>query len=550
MQVLLRRRRQDIAIWKTLGFSQPDLHLIFTFEAALLGLGGSVAGALSGVLVSTGLLEVFRQTSSLLYSWKFSFTPPLIGVLVGTLTTVIFASWAILLSSQAQPMDLFRNEPVDVRRLPGCQSVLLGALLAIPFISVSALVMKSLLEAVAMLILTGIGIAILAAFFSALLWLCTRLFTLKRFPLLRMAFVSLRRRGMALVFAMIALFVGVVSMSLGLAVVQFRTMKTTGLPLMSHSGNLEVLATANQERIVRQTIRAQEPEHVVASYRAELAGLAADNLADDTVSGVEAVLIRVTDPQGYLLSGAGWGSQPEGVYAPKGANLPAGSQVQAYFPDGRVETFRVIGSYRVDPESLDIFPPTGLLMSAEALTSAARPDAIAFTVQVAPADLSQMTRALGSALPQATVVNLEAYAARFMQSYQKLYVLPVAVAGLALLAGFLLVANSVSLAMLDRRYEIGILKAMGYARSQIIWVYVAEFGLVGLLATVTGVTVIQSMLAILALSAHLSIAVLLLSFPALLLIGFCGIVMTSLTVVGVTWQPTGISPLVVLNEGN
>ena len=145
MQVLLRRRQREIAIWKTLGYRQGDLRLIFTIEAALLGLTGSLLGAALGVLISTGLLELFRRTSNLLYEWRFSPAPPLAGILVGTLTTVIFAYWAIVISSQARPMALLRNEPVDVESLPGCQSAGLGLLLAVPFAALSSLVMGSVL---------------------------------------------------------------------------------------------------------------------------------------------------------------------------------------------------------------------------------------------------------------------------------------------------------------------------------------------------------------------------------------------------------------------
>jgi hypothetical protein len=58
------------------------------------------------------------------------------------------------------------------------------------------------------------------------------------------------------------------------------------------------------------------------------------------------------------------------------------------------------------------------------------------------------------------VVNLVAHAARFALAYRNLFNLAVSMAGLALLAGVLLMANSVSLAVLDRRYDIGVLKAI------------------------------------------------------------------------------------------
>ena len=133
----------------------------------------------------------------------------------------------------------------------------------------------------------------------------------------------------------------------------------------------------------------------------------------------------------------------------------------------------------------------------------AQADSVTFFAQVPPGQVRRAAADLTAALPQATVVDLVAYAARFMQSYQKLYVLAIAMSGLALLAGILLVANSVSLAMLDRRYEIGILKTVGYTRRQILTIFAVEYGWVGLLATGAGVLLIQGLLALLAIANHL-----------------------------------------------
>jgi putative ABC transport system permease protein len=547
MQVLLRRRQREIAIWKTLGYREGHLRLIFSLEAGLLGLAGSLLGAGLGVLVSSGLLELFRHTSTLLYEWTFSLTPPLMGVLVGTLTTLIFAYWAIVISSQARPMALLRNERIDVQGLPGCQSALLGLLLAELFTALTSLVMESLTAGIGVLGGIVVGIAVLGGFFSGLLRVCTRFLPLRGFPLVRMAFNSLQRRGTALVFAMIALFVGVLSMSLGQVVWQTTQLKSSGPPVDIQGYNLNILGAAGQEGAIRQAVQAQNPQRVDVGYRTALASL---SLAEDggPLSAMAAVLVGRSDPQDYVISGADWGSQPDGVYAYLGTNLKAGSQVQATFRDGTTKTFTVVGSYDVNYRLPDLYPPTGLLMTADAFTRVARPDSLTFFVQVPSGQLSRAEAVLGAALPQATVVNLEVYAGRFMESYQNLYVLPMAMAGLALVAGFLLVANAVSLAMLDRRYEIGILKTVGYSRRQILSIFAVEYGLVGLLATGAGVLLVQALLAALAVVNHQPAYVLLLNLPSMALIAFCGVGLTLLTVLGVTWEPTRVSPVVVLNE--
>ena len=501
------------------------------------------------MLISGQVLELLRRTSTMLYDWQFSPTPPLLGILVGTLTTVIFAYWAIVVSGQARPMALLRNEPIDVRRLPGCQSAALGLLLAAPFTALASLVMASVVAGIGVLASIMIGITMVGGFFSGGLWICTRLLPLRGFPLVRMAFNSLHRRGGALVFAMIALFVGVLSMSMGMAVTQISERQISVRSVDFQGYNLNILATAGQERTIGKAVQAQHPEQVGVGYRTALAGLRI--VANGgPVSATDAILVGRSAPEDYVVSGADWGSQPDGVYAYKGANLKAGSQVEATFRDGTIRIFTVVGSYDINYDSINLYPPTGLLMTAETFTRVARPDSLTYFVRVAPDRLSSVAAALGAALSQATVLNLVAYAGRFMQGYQKLFVLPLAMAGLALLAGILLVANSVSLAMLDRRYETGILKTVGYARRQILSIFMVEYGLVGLLATSTGVLLVQALLVVLAVANHLPASVLLLNVRSLALIALCGIGLTLLTVFGVTWDPIRDSPVVVLNERN
>jgi predicted lysophospholipase L1 biosynthesis ABC-type transport system permease subunit len=469
------------------------------------------------------------------------------GILVGTLTTVIFALWAIVITGQTRPMALLRNESMAVNGLAGCQSAALGLLLAVMFTALTSLAMESVAAGIAVLGLILIGIAILGGFFSGALWVCIRILPLSGFPMLRMAFNSLHRRGAALVFAMIALFAGVFSMSLGLAVTQKGRIETTGGRSADfHSYNLTILAAAGQENAIRQALQTQALEKVGVGYRSALNSLRV--AGGGTINATNPVLVGRSDPQDYIVSGAAWGSQPDGVYVYKGDNLKAGSQMEVTFRDGTTHIFPVVGSYGINYHSIDLYPPTGLLMTADGFKRATQPDSLTYFVQVAPDEVSHVAAALGTALPQATVVDLVAYAGRFMQIYQKLFVLPMILAGLALLAGFLLVANSVSLAMLERRHEIGILKTVGYSRWRILSIFAIEYGLVGLLSTGAAVLVIQTLLAVLALASHLSAGILLLSVPALMLIAACGIGLTLLVVFGVTWNPTRISPMVVLNE--
>ncbi len=546
MQVLLRRRRHEIAIWKTLGYRATDLALIFTLEAALLGVAGSVLGTGLGLLVSGAVLDFVHNSSSTLYAWAFSPAPLLMGLTIGTLMTVLFAAWAIVDASCAQPMELWRNDVVPAGRRLGCTSIGLAALLAVIFAALAGVIMESLTSGLVLLVVAGAGLSALAAFFGGLLWLTARFLPVRGMPIVQMAFRSLERRGGALVFAMIALFIGVLSMSAGLVVAQF----TEGGPALGSddfaSYNLAVTSGADQESAVRAAVQAQGPEKVGIGYSTTLADVKMED--GGRLEGMVAMLSARSDPEDYILEDSAWGQEPDGVYVPEGSGLQSGDAVRATFRDGTTRTFTVVGVYRLGARTLALTPPAGLLMSAEGFRRATAPDSLTLFVRLAPDRLLSGSTALGQTLPDATVLNLVAYAGRFMRSYQKTYVMPLALSALALLAGLLLVANAVSLAMFDRRYEIGVLKTVGYSRVQVLTMLIVEYGWAGIVATCVGLLLVEGLLILLTLGMGQAALVILLNPASLSLIVFSSIGLCILTVVGIGWGPTGVSPMTIVKE--
>src|SRR5207244_7259371 len=63
---------------------------------------------------------------------------------------------------------------------------------------------------------------------------------------------------------------------------------------------------------------------------------------------------------------------------------------------------------------------------------------------------------------QATMVDFTDFVSFFDRLLSNVIVFLSAIASLALLAGIVIIANTVALAMLERRREIGILKSVGY----------------------------------------------------------------------------------------
>src|SRR5260370_1443048 len=98
--------------------------------------------------------------------------------------------------------------------------------------------------------------------------------------------------------------------------------------------------------------------------------------------------------------------------------------------------------------------------------------------------------------PKAVVQNLTYGATAFLQELSKLLNMLVAIALLSVLAGVIIIANAVALAMLERKRELGILKSVGYTSGTVLREILIENGIIGglgaliaMLLVATGVSI-------------------------------------------------------------
>src|SRR2546421_3313043 len=108
MQVLLSRRKTEIAMLKTAGYRRMDLYALFGLEAGLLGLVGGVIGAAA----ATGLSYIVRilvQNTGL--NVPFILNPWTIagGVAIGFATALIFGLMPIVQAANIRPLNVIRE---------------------------------------------------------------------------------------------------------------------------------------------------------------------------------------------------------------------------------------------------------------------------------------------------------------------------------------------------------------------------------------------------------------------------------------------------------
>jgi putative ABC transport system permease protein len=359
-----------------------------------------------------------------------------------------------------------------------------------------------------------------------------------------MARINLRGRGIAPVFAMIALFVGVVSLTFASAVTLNAERLVVGVESAMPEDNLVLLAPAGAGSRVVDAARAAGAVKISAGYQTRARSV---QVVESPEKRLPALLFGRSQLTGYAVEGARWGSRPDGVYTARFYGQMEGKTLEITMLDGSIHRLPVVGMYDEEP-GMNFQMESGILLSSDQILAMAAPDQEQVLACVPEEKLETAIRGLSEALPEATVINRAAYLARFTDMYHNLFWLAASMAGLALLAGVLLVANSVSLAMIHRHHEMGLLRALGYSRWHVLTMLMVEYTLMAVIALAAGLGVVRGYVWLVGLQNPMAGALLAISPQTAGLVTLTTLGLTLLAVLLVTWNPTRVSPLVVLND--
>jgi putative ABC transport system permease protein len=437
LQVLMARRKLEIATLKTLGYERHHLVLLFGLETGMLGLLGGLAGAAAGAGLATWLRVLLGRMGPIMLGSPFDLRVLAGGVALGVATAGIFGLNAIVRASAVRPSTLLRDLPMPrVWR----ESAILYAALGILFSALAAGILRSVLYGVGVVAAGAVGLAVLVALLGA------GFFAVVAVPvplpgIVAIARRNLRRNPLHTLVALVALFCGV--FTIGFA----------GATIENGRARFDKPAKASRAETVTICAAPADAEAVARTF-------------------------------------ARMGVMAQRLDGPPG---------QANFK-GTVEKGRIA--------------------------------ALSGALQHEAPDALLLSRANVNAATQSGIENLFAFV--------------VATAGLALVAGGVLIANSVGLAMLERRREMGIFKAIGYSSARILAGIAVEYALLGLVAGVAGMGAVALAFGIinrLRPAAKLVLAPA--QAPAMIAVA---IVIAFASALAVAWRPTHARPLEVLRQ--
>jgi ABC-type antimicrobial peptide transport system permease subunit len=630
MQVLLSRRKIEIAMLKTTGYRRKDLYLLFGLEAGLLGLIGGVLGSAIAIGVSYLVRSVVQQGFGLDVPFQLDWPTIAGGVLIGLFTALIFGLMPIVQAANIRPLSVIRELPESNRAGSIFLTIGLLLILSVLFCVMAVIILNDVVLGIGAVYGSFVFLAILSGFFTLIAFIVSILPLPERFNLKFIALII----GCALISGLIALalptfgFLLLVLTAIGfLSVLMPRTWKVNTRMALRNIGRQRARTTTTLLALfvgiftiglilvlgqnLRDTINSTIANDLTYNVFTDVSGPEASTLQSqiNTVPGVQkyaqhylasdvplqvngqplSVLLKDAPQQpgfsnlgrlgtlgllggieGYDVANGSLPDTRSGLTITAGRNLSAsddgtnnvliertlttmlplkgqigvGSTITVLSADKKTTlTLTVVGIYASGGFSLS----QGSVYAAKSVALALSPGGVvqsAFYMKVDPAQVKQALAKIGQIAPDSASFNL-ANIGDFVNQYLNYMILIlITIASLSLLAGIIIIANAVALAMLERRRELGILKAVGYTSSTVLGEVLIEnatIGGLGALLAMLLVTFVTSLLGHFAFNSTFSV-------NGVVVIGLIvgSALLAVLTALLVAWGSVRVRPLTVL----
>ncbi len=142
----------------------------------------------------------------------------------------------------------------------------------------------------------------------------------------------------------------------------------------------------------------------------------------------------------------------------------------------------------------------------------------------------------------------------FVKNYHQFRIIETSadvISAIALLMGLISIASIMSVTMLERKYEFGILRALGHSRAAIVGRILLETLMVGIVAYLTALAAALGILWILrrlpALQGYVDGVI---TLPLALEVGAAALTMTVLGAIVPAWRASGIDPMELITRGS
>ncbi len=521
MLVRVRHRALEIAALKTFGLKGRQVAALFLAEAAWLGVLGSALGCLGGILLGRVVNSYGETFLAQPLTWRIYPEALAFGVILGLSTTLTFSLAPLLITLQVRPVSVLRPNELAVPRVGLLQSLLSVLVLVLVAGAIISRILNHSLTEISdgalgswnALLISCLLVAAVLAFLALLVFLlnfAVRL--LSRLPsfgraTLRLATRNLATQRIRTATTILALATGMFALSsIAFAgqtvseVLRFTFSQALGgnilvFPLLPQALPDEVFA--NLPHLRHHTHFANHDVTLLPPDDSAATGSAGTNGSDDFPAQARMpaslTVLSTNHPDigqpemaaGRFLTAADQG-QPVIVLRADSPYAQLGQTVRVDFGD-EILDLTVIGTLAPQTEATNAFTLTGIsdaYIPAGVVESQAGE---AFHIlDVPPEFLNETLRDLARN-PLTFSFDITFIDGLLRRIIDQFAAIPTVVGLLSLMSAAVIMANGVALATLERRRQIGILKALGMKRRQVLSALLLENALVGASGGLLGV---------------------------------------------------------------
>ncbi len=541
MIVLVRRRTNEIAAVKTFGVKARQVASLFLTEALMLGFLGSVLGIIVGIALSLLVNQYGSVALRQPIIWRIYPEALLFGFTLGMVVTGIFGVAPILTAVQVRPGIILRPNENQMPALGIIQSLILLIFVTVSLGLIVGHIVRPSFELTQNRIsqvddgqqstfsdddgdfneefdetfilpspyLIGvIGVAgtfVVFGILIGILWVIV--FIIGKLPTfgnvtLRLALRNLSTNRLRTATTLLALSAGMLALS-SITFVGEGTRELLNIQLSrTFGGNvlvfpLPAIPDGVIDFAIDNALRDVEVEYrtVISSYNVVLLGF-----DDETVSRNTSFSFSTWNSdnpdiyagQSVMLAGrmltAEDRGQPLMILPQETATqygMQVGSQVNLAMEGGGSRSFEVVG-ITATSDGLPSLTGSTVLIPPDVIPSSVPSRFKLYTFQVPDESLNQALAELSAVVIifSLDVSFVDSLIGRLIDQFAAI---PTIVGLLSLFAAAVIMANTVALSTLERRRQIGILKAIGLKARRVLTVMLIESTLIGVLSAVIGI---------------------------------------------------------------
>lgn len=499
VSAFVSRRTATIATLKCLGLSQANVFGLFLTEIMLVALLGIAIALMAGAATPWFASSFFGDVLPLPVATSIAWEPLFFAAILGLLVTLAFAIVPLARIARIPGTALFRSHLVEGG---GLAWTYIAAALAILGIAALLIYVSFDNGRITLYYLGGLaGSFVVLALLALTLLRSVALLPQARPLLLRQAVKALHRPGSSALSVILALGLGLtLFVALALTDATISREIRAGIPGKAPAFFFldvrnDELPAFREEAMKEAGVTEVENAPMLRGRMVAVKGIPADKVeakpdAAWALRGDRGLTYAETLPEGSeLVKGEWWPKD----YAGKplvslvdeiadGLGIAIGDEITVNVL-GRDVTAEVASLRKVNWRSFGI----NFVMVFSPNTLEAAPHSHVVTVEMGGGDEAAFLNRMAAAFPSATAVRVKEALATVSDLLGQMLSAVRGANALTLLTGVLVLAGALAAGLATRSYEAVVLKTYGATRRQLLWSFMLEFGLLGLVAAIFGV---------------------------------------------------------------